>query len=795
MRRLALLAAVRRRRSAGGSAGGGRSASRLGAGGRRSPRSRLRPTALTLGEPVRSRELVARARQRSLRSSRHCRPRPGATSLRGSPPRRPRARSARTRTSECALVDDAPPGRSRGSGRGREGRRRCRCSQLAARSGVSSADPLHARRHRRDARGRRPRPRRDHAEGCRTSGPCRPARHLRSAAPHDPAERRAAAKRGFDVRLAETGALAHGYARILSPSYRSQRGVAASERLDAALAGSRAPRWEAVAPRSSARSEPSSGSWKGSAPRRLPRPSRRGGPASSTASSGSCRSSTTAASRAAASRSRSRSRRRSASGRGRRRARGHRPDPARARRAGDARADRDPRVAREHARCRRRRSRRRPGRARLGAGGALARPDRRALPRGVEGGGRRRRLRRDRSLARPARERRRGGKLEPRGAGSAGGVRDLRARPGAAAARHRALAVPAHRRAVLVRRRRPRRTRPAREAEGRRPGAGRVPRGPRRRARRCGTARRNRGGLHRRRHLEQRNRGLSRRARGGADPRRADGQHGRRQPQVPAAAADRRRRRVRRVGGHLGGRADGARLARALRREARGGRLGGRDRGAPADPQLVLPPRLLGRASRRLPPAQAAAAPRRGRRARHRADPRSRRTRLLERLPRRVRDRSLPPGDHARGRDARRAARCGARPRGDPRRRRSDDPARAQAAAPQDADRDRCPDDLGARDPRRDDRPDVPGRRLAARVADRGRAPAVLGRDLARHLPHLAGGPWTGRRGHVRGRQLPRRGARARPAPAAECSPPSRPPADHAAAEALDPNGSIMFAV
>ena len=37
----------------------------------------------------------------------------------------------------------------------------------------------------------------------------------------------------------------------------------------------------------------------------------------------------------------------------------------------------------------------------------------------------------------------------------------------------------------------------------------------------------------------------------------------------------------------------------------------------------------------------------------------------------------------------------------------TDDPARAQAAAPQDADRDRCPDDLGARDPRRDDRPDT----------------------------------------------------------------------------------------
>ncbi len=44
-----------------------------------------------------------------------------------------------------------------------------------------------------------------------------------------------AARRGFDVRLAETAALAHGYAGILDASYRSQRGIAASKRLDTAL--------------------------------------------------------------------------------------------------------------------------------------------------------------------------------------------------------------------------------------------------------------------------------------------------------------------------------------------------------------------------------------------------------------------------------------------------------------------------------------------------------------------------------------------------------------------------------
>ena len=45
-----------------------------------------------------------------------------------------------------------------------------------------------------------------------------------------------AARRGFDVRLAESAALARGYGRIVRPAYRAQRGEAAAKRLDAALA-------------------------------------------------------------------------------------------------------------------------------------------------------------------------------------------------------------------------------------------------------------------------------------------------------------------------------------------------------------------------------------------------------------------------------------------------------------------------------------------------------------------------------------------------------------------------------
>ena len=97
-----------------------------------------------------------------------------------------------------------------------------------------------------------------------------------------------------------------------------------------------------------------------------------------------------------------------------------------------------------------------------------------------------------------------------------------------------------------------------------------------------------------RRRLEHRDHRLSRRARGGADPRGADGEHGRRHSAVPAAAArsaSRSRSSRPRVTWVVAQTVLGS-LAR-LRREARGGRLAGRDRRAAADPQLVLPPRLL----------------------------------------------------------------------------------------------------------------------------------------------------------------------------------------------------------
>ncbi len=89
---------------------------------------------------------------------------------------------------------------------------------------------------------------------------------------------------------------------------------------------------------------------------------------------------------------------------------------------------------------------------------------------------------------------------------------------------------------------------------------------------------------------------------------------------------------------HVGDRADRARLACALRREARGDRLGDRDRRAAADPELVLPPGVLGRASRRLPQAQAADPARLARRLHLGAGARACGAGLLERVPGRVRD-------------------------------------------------------------------------------------------------------------------------------------------------------------
>ena len=113
---------------------------------------------------------------------------------------------------------------------------------------------------------------------------------------------------------------------------------------------------------------------------------------------------------------------------------------------------------------------------------------------------------------------------------------------------------------------------------------------------------------------------LPRGARGGADPRRDHGLVRRRAP--PACA-----------GPVLVGAGSACsssmltwvlaqtllELARAVRREARGGGRPGRDRGAAADHELVLPPRLLERVDRALPPPAAQAA---GRRARPASSPR-----------------------------------------------------------------------------------------------------------------------------------------------------------------------------
>ena len=94
---------------------------------------------------------------------------------------------------------------------------------------------------------------------------------------------------------------------------------------------------------------------------------------------------------------------------------------------------------------------------------------------------------------------------------------------------------------------------------------------------------------------------------------------------------------------HLGARADAAAVAVAVRREARGGGGADRHRGPAADHQLVLPPRLLERVDRALPPPAAQAAGQRGaRRLLVRPGARAAGARAHERLPRGLRDRALP---------------------------------------------------------------------------------------------------------------------------------------------------------
>ena len=153
-----------------------------------------------------------------------------------------------------------------------------------------------------------------------------------------------------------------------------------------------------------------------------------------------------------------------------------------------------------------------------------------------------------------------------------------------------------------------------------------------------------------RRRREQLDHRLPRGARSGADPRRADGEHGRRPAPPPPAAARRGPRRPRRERDHVGGGADGARVARRVGRAARGRRLARRDRRAAPDPQLVLPPCLLAGEPPRPPPQEEAGARGRERRDPLRAGARPRRARLLERVPRRLRDGALPPGPDPRGR-------------------------------------------------------------------------------------------------------------------------------------------------
>ena len=125
--------------------------------------------------------------------------------------------------------------------------------------------------------------------------------------------------------------------------------------------------------------------------------------------------------------------------------------------------------------------------------------------------------------------------------------------------------------------------------------------------------------------------------------------------QPPPAAADLPRRPARAAGQRrcLFVAAARARLALAVRREARGDRRPGRDRGPAAGPELVLPPRLLDRVDRRPPQAREGAA-RGGRGGGRRRGGDGRRplpARLLERLPRGLRDGPLPAGAAAQLRD------------------------------------------------------------------------------------------------------------------------------------------------
>ena len=207
----------------------------------------------------------------------------------------------------------------------------------------------------------------------------------------------------------------------------------------------------------------------------------------------------------------------------------------------------------------------------------------------------------------------------------------------------------------------------------------------------------------------------------------------------------------------MGRRPDRARVARGLGGAARGRRLARRDRRAAPDPQLVLPPGVLaGEPPGPAPPEEAR--PRGGeRRDSLRAGARPRGARLLERLPRRVRDGPLPPGADARGRGGDRARGRGARLRGSRRRVPARRRARAEAPAQADARRNRGADHRGARRARRPDRADDAGRRLGSGQPCAGRAALLVGR-LARCVPDVGGARSPGGRSALRRRELRRRG-------------------------------------
>ena len=135
---------------------------------------------------------------------------------------------------------------------------------------------------------------------------------------------------------------------------------------------------------------------------------------------------------------------------------------------------------------------------------------------------------------------------------------------------------------------------------------------------------------------------LPRGPRGGADPRRHHRVVRRRAAPPAPAGADRRDPRSARQRVHVGARPDAAAVALALRREARGGGGPDRDRGAAADHELVLPPRLLERVDRALPPPAAQAGGPGDGRLLVRAGVRPDGARAHERLPRGLRDRAVP---------------------------------------------------------------------------------------------------------------------------------------------------------